>query len=1025
MKVASGIYMTENVGYFEFHPMALAKGLARHTKLVLLIWLLGCSVGVGAQVSVSVTPRLGAFNGALFSTIDKNCESEKKHSEFSAGADGPLNWAAFNNSHKNKKTKGMNPLAYNKDGTSGNWDVITFNILNGEPKICGYRDRHVLISVKGANGSLIEKPCSLKIDGKSIEEKNSCSFAYTSDSNLEQKVQITISDNGVETTYDGIIPEDVLIVSLGDSFASGEGNPDVDRKLFNSAKWMDPWCHRSAYASSVYAVRELLLLDTDKITNTRYLKAIKAGAITVVNFACSGALVTNGLTYPYAGVITKKEFSELIKRPGIKSKIDDGDENIPKQISQLPALLKNQGKGKAKANPDLLLLSAGGNDLLFGRLATQMFLLKFTSADLNIEKMTYFIPRLGQLGSNYGQFNSLLDIEKKGFTNFGVIVTPYPDLTLGCDEGGGIRIIDGVKVFDWVGRNVTGGIDRNETEFLRTILTGLNDQMKNAFTAWHVLDLNKNGYLKTIQGRGWCGNNSWYRDVGDSKLAQGDMNGTLHPTWELNQLTGKQIASAFLAAINAQPKDLFRNNEIKLWPHKKINEVDYVSKALSFTAPVNDNISVTVRAMSEHPPLDLCNTADQNCQPKVLGADKEKVRLEIDAKNKTYNWNYKNVDFLNAIIYDNKPILSCMVLQGSSKRSCSTFDGSTPIWSNNNEVEFIAKDEVVGIEYIQLQENDGKLLSATDTIDAQQSDKGLKEMKRFFSRPEGHSEVLGISSNGFSEPATKKYIIKIDTRPLEVESVNVNEVDWASERGYSQKNRLIIQFPLIEDQKTGVAVFFKKTPSGFDPTGIDSDGGNNCPYSGGETCLFFISSGDNQKIITKSFKNHAGSLKDVDFVPVVLPMFKGSSNLRDAAIWAAMASKEDKEEFDIGMRKAFDLEPNLSSLAPSEFKPASLISPEPADSTPPPIQSDDKLTQKEYSYIMAAWLNLVSGFVNYSNKGNVIGSDCKSKTGAERWPAIRLLKEVTACAVRANKGDSALAGMNWENILKEYKLLPK
>jgi hypothetical protein len=115
--------------------------------------------------------------------------------------------------------------------------------------------------------------------------------------------------------------EDKLIVSIGDSFASGEGNPDVPVELYHAkaiapytspkagatgdhnfglpyrvaeagtyAKWLDTRCHRSMYAPPTRAAIALSFA------------ADRHHAITFLTFACSGAEITNGLFWPQDGV---------------------------------------------------------------------------------------------------------------------------------------------------------------------------------------------------------------------------------------------------------------------------------------------------------------------------------------------------------------------------------------------------------------------------------------------------------------------------------------------------------------------------------------------------------------------------------------------------------------------------------------------------------------------------------------------------------------------------------------------------
>lgn len=114
--------------------------------------------------------------------------------------------------------------------------------------------------------------------------------------------------------------DDQLIVGVGDSFSSGEGNPDVPAKLgwaistdqdwaadgtsntdyvthgpvrkaigdYYAAQWIDRSCHRSAYS---YQVRSALHLAIANPSN----------AITFLGYACSGAEVNEGLFQPFQG----------------------------------------------------------------------------------------------------------------------------------------------------------------------------------------------------------------------------------------------------------------------------------------------------------------------------------------------------------------------------------------------------------------------------------------------------------------------------------------------------------------------------------------------------------------------------------------------------------------------------------------------------------------------------------------------------------------------------------------------------
>jgi hypothetical protein len=74
---------------------------------------------------------------------------------------------------------------------------------------------------------------------------------------------------------------DVLVAAVGDSFASGEGNPGLRKR------WADAQCHRSARAWTALLARSL---ENDST------------AVTFLNLACSGAAVENLTDDNYGGV---------------------------------------------------------------------------------------------------------------------------------------------------------------------------------------------------------------------------------------------------------------------------------------------------------------------------------------------------------------------------------------------------------------------------------------------------------------------------------------------------------------------------------------------------------------------------------------------------------------------------------------------------------------------------------------------------------------------------------------------------
>jgi len=203
---------------------------------------------------------------------------------------------------------------------------------------------------------------------------------------------------------------DLLIVGMGDSFASGEGNPDLPvrfsrertldygngdkeehenlsgypvrigpwRKIGDAefqkqnAQWIGKTCHRSLYSHQLRAALQLAIEDPQR-------------AVTYVGLSCSGAEVTFGMFLRYKGnewVPNPPEFSQIsaVARAQCgehRTKSLDLPEayHINGAIKDLKGGLVLEKCPRAMARKiDLLLVSIGGNDIGFARLLANAIL---------------------------------------------------------------------------------------------------------------------------------------------------------------------------------------------------------------------------------------------------------------------------------------------------------------------------------------------------------------------------------------------------------------------------------------------------------------------------------------------------------------------------------------------------------------------------------------------------------------------------------------------------------------------------
>jgi lysophospholipase L1-like esterase len=201
---------------------------------------------------------------------------------------------------------------------------------------------------------------------------------------------------------------DLFIVGVGDSFASGEGNPDVPvrfspertadygvgsgktrlsgyparigdwsaigDKMFieENARWHDQACHRSLYSHQLRAALQLAIEDPHR-------------AVTFAGFACSGAETTFGLFLAYRGnewvpsppdlpQISAVAEAQCVGGPATDYDLPEAY-HINGKIPELKGglVLKKCDADRAR-KIDLLLLSIGGNDIGFSRLVANAVL---------------------------------------------------------------------------------------------------------------------------------------------------------------------------------------------------------------------------------------------------------------------------------------------------------------------------------------------------------------------------------------------------------------------------------------------------------------------------------------------------------------------------------------------------------------------------------------------------------------------------------------------------------------------------
>jgi hypothetical protein len=291
------------------------------------------------------------------------------------------------------------------------------------------------------------------------------------------------------------------VVSIGDSVASGEGNPP----------WSYKPCHRSELAGP-----ELGFLWFKESAPAQFASEQKW----FDPLACSGAQITEGILQHYDGApdIGKRtymglrllgelsKFRRLPELPPYPARFSQ-----PSQLSQLPS------------SEDALIISAGANDLGFSDILTSCIaqgvrqylrIRKRWRTDCEDAKAGVEFDRNERhLAGRYWQLNK--GLEALNIQPSGVYVTEYFDPTRDSTGNYCSRVL-----------TIHHKADLRWAD--RTVLKTLNDALQAAADdyGWHYIG----GIASAFRSHGYCaGRNRWVRTLPESLVSQHDPFGAMHP----------------------------------------------------------------------------------------------------------------------------------------------------------------------------------------------------------------------------------------------------------------------------------------------------------------------------------------------------------------------------------------------------------------------------------------------------------------------------------------------------------------
>lgn len=389
---------------------------------------------------------------------------------------------------------------------------------------------------------------------------------------------------------------DLLICTIGDSYACGEGNPDVaatpnegmrdyaDMGPFRTllairddmvytpelelAQWQEPLAHRSYKSGYAFA---------SEIVSGSYgnMKIVT----THMSFARSGAGIEEGLLAPNRHPRTTRR-----NRRFLGSFIGDNETLIETDefayldeclnLGQVDEMIKTVNDRQI----DFLLISIGGNDC--GWIQGFVDIITFNNG-ITAEKVQDRVDRYidQQLARQFIFLNDslskmpkpprkiLLTLYPKGF--FGAGTPDNPSTNRNCGIFDATLDLPSIDAPLNINSNSALGIDDHEAGIIKQLAINLNNKLRecvallnqfnrvaNPGMAWHIVDEIDNDF----EVHGYCASSTKFTSAETSFLTQGDWNGILHPNQLGQDAYGRRIADKIRAILNTQLDD-FRPSE--------------------------------------------------------------------------------------------------------------------------------------------------------------------------------------------------------------------------------------------------------------------------------------------------------------------------------------------------------------------------------------------------------------------------------------------------------------------------------
>lgn len=286
--------------------------------------------------------------------------------------------------------------------------------------------------------------------------------------------------------------QSLFIVSIGDSYASGEGNPNSGSGLF--ATWSNTECHRSVHNGRRYAADRM--------------EAMTGVSVLFRDFACSGATV-----------------NALIEG-GTSNQLGFENTSVPAQIEQARTEQRNNQNNRPI---DILMVSIGGNDAGFASVVMECMKPSDCRNSSVVQSAINSIPTVRtRLRNLRDRISERLNVRR-------IYITDYPspvrnNNTEWCGDFDDLFTPSG----DEAGI-LMKGISAEESEFLHAnYILPLNNAIRDFVLETASEQLNwrfVSGVFDTFRPHGFCQPNPlrWVHTLGDSFAVQASYTGAVHP----------------------------------------------------------------------------------------------------------------------------------------------------------------------------------------------------------------------------------------------------------------------------------------------------------------------------------------------------------------------------------------------------------------------------------------------------------------------------------------------------------------